>query len=186
MMALSNIQQGRGVYSPSFAHPLPRRSAQLSFAPARQSDTVHFSEKAMELAQKNQEAMDPGKPNADMGISEKDLPIEAFSLPDWYADLMSDYSRVDDQLGIPYADSRRARYDSLSSTGKKNLSEYNNTLTKYFQEALENAGIRGPVDYYTSIVQNKERSEEVHQAVKQRLGNDSRAMELMRYFGISL
>ncbi|MBI9087856.1 MAG: hypothetical protein JEZ12_01410 [Desulfobacterium sp.] len=186
-MALSGIPSAQGVYSPHLGQKNTRRPAQTPVIPTtRESDTVSFSGKAKEMAQKDQTTMATGEPDTSMGLSANDLPLEAFSLPQWYADLFTDYTNLDLKVGQPYAGSNQARYDSLPSKEKNMISEYGDTLTKYFQEELKDAGIRGPVDYYTSIVQNKEKSEEVHQAMKQRLADDPRAMELMQHFGISL
>jgi hypothetical protein len=151
------------------------------------SDTVKISAQAKELAQNDQEIQNHSGHSDFAGtISDQNLPLEAFSIPGWYGDLSSDYIMLDTQLGIKYSESNRARYDSLSSSDKSDLSEYQTTLHKYFQEGLQQQGIESPADYYKNIVQNQKASEELHQIIQQSLASDSRAMELMKQFDIPL
>jgi hypothetical protein len=114
------------------------------------------------------------------------LPLEAYSLPGWYADLLPDYCIVEAKLGTPYAESNTARYDSLSTKEKNELAEYAGLLHQYFKDGLQSKGIEGDEEYYHSIVLNQQVSGEVHQSVRQKLAQNPRAMELMEYFNISL
>ena len=141
---------------------------------ASQSDVVEISQKAKELARRAN------------GSSETDLPLEAYSLPKWYADLSSDLLLVDTELGVSYPESNRARYDALSRREKRDLAEYQGKLDAYFQESLKEFGIETTLDYYHQIVLDPAKSEEVHQAVKQKLSGDEQAMRLMERFGIAL
>ncbi len=117
--------------------------------------------------------------------SEEDLLIEGYAIPGWLSHLFTDYARVDDEIGIRYPQSRAAQYDSLSGKAKANLGEYQGELLKCFQEELKEQGIRSSVDLYQSIILDKEKSEEVHQAVRQRLADDSITSKFMKDFGIT-
>ncbi len=75
--------------------------------------------------------MDTGR-----AVSDQNLPLEAFALPGWYADLNLDYVIVVSELGVKYSEAHRARYDALSSIDKGDFPEYQNTLQKHFQEGF--------------------------------------------------
>ena len=150
-------------------------------APTSRPDSVEISQDAKELAQKSAAAQS--------GVSEdaaRDLPLEAYSLPQWYADLSSDLVMVDTELGVPYPESRMARYDALSRQEKEALAEYQGKLHNYFLEGLQEFGIESRADYYRQIVQDPVKNEELHQAVRQKLSGDGQALRLMEYFGIPL
>lgn len=189
-MIISGIQSIQNVYRTPLAqeNSTTRLTEPLNDR-TMESDTVHISEKANELAlkdqaeKKGQEKIITGQPDA--GISDKDLPLEAYSLPGWYGDLSTIYNKVDQKLSVPYPDTIGALRDKLSPREKDEVFEYSGTLSKYFREEVKALGIETTEDYYKSIVQNKEMSELLHQAVRQRLANDSRAMELMQKFGVS-
>lgn len=137
-------------------------------------DTVEISQEAKDLAA------------GSSGAGGQDLPLEAYSIPEWYAELMTDYTRVDTEIGVPYLESRAAKYDALSGGEKADLSEYLGKLHEYFQEELRARGIETTEDYYERIVRDQQNSEEVHQAVRQKLMGDERAMHMAEYFGVSV
>ncbi|NLA74234.1 MAG: hypothetical protein GX846_01955 [Deltaproteobacteria bacterium] len=78
------------------------------------------------------------------------------------------------------------KYNSLSSKKKAELNEFTDTVLKYINEELKNHGINDRVDYYTRFIQDDELSKQVQRAVTDRLADNSRVMELMESFGISL
>lgn len=185
-MSVSGIQSWFNVaYQTVYQQKSSRNYQESYFNSTRKSDTVHISEEAKALSQNSQAEKNVQASSAN-GRTDEDLPLEAYSLPKWYADWVSDYMYVDDEIGISYSDSRLARYDALSPKEKKDLAEYHDTLHKYFQEELANNGVKTSADYYESIILDQKNSEDVHQAMKQRLSEDPRMMELMQYFGISL
>ena len=169
-MSILGVHSNQGICNPYFAQDESRHCASSPVDRTAKFDTVRISAQAKELAQ-----------NGD-----QNLPLEAFSLPGWYVDMSSDLVELDSQVGIKYSESNRARYDALSSSDKRDLAEYQDTLHKYFQEGLWQQGIESPSDYYKNIVQNQEASEELHQVVRQSIASDSRAMELMDLFNITL
>jgi hypothetical protein len=172
-MAIAGIQIFQNTYAPF--NTSKRVAATPQESAATQTDTVRISQEAKSLQAGSEEK-----------ASEQDLPVEAYSLPKWYGELSSDLLMVDTEIGISYAESNSARYDALSGAEKKDLSEYQDKLHTYFQEELRNHGIESSADYYNQIVRDPEKSEEVHQAVKQKLLADTRAMQLMQYFDIAL
>lgn len=174
-MSISGIQFIQSIYEQSASSAAFAKMAETRQEPASpQSDTVRISQEARNRATNTAGAMASGQ----------DLPLEAYSLPKWYADLSSDLTMVDTEIGIPYSQSRAARYDALSAREKKGLAEYQGTLHRYFREELDARGIESAEDYYNQIVLDPETSEEVHQAVLQKLESDARAVQLMEYFGI--
>ena len=146
-----------------------------------QSDTVQISEKAKAFVQKAQD---------DTTISEKDkiLPLEAYALPGWMGDFIPQHAIMDTELGQPYLESNSYLTDSLSSVEKDALSEYMQKLFTFYTDASERKGIEGSEDYYNSIVLNQKPglSEELHQAVYQRLIEDPRMMKLAQRFGVTI
>jgi len=178
------IHSSQGRYNSYFTQKNSSLSIASPNAGATKSDTVQISAQAKELAGNIQS--NHSQVGTSRAVSDQNLPLEAFSLPGWYTDLNSDYVMVDSELGTKYSESNRARYDTLSSKDKNDLSEYQNTLQKHFQEGLQQLGIESPADYYKNIVLNQQGSEELHQVVHQSLAADSRAMELMKQFGITL
>ena len=175
-MAISNILANSSV-SPSSA--VTYNNSNSSSKPrdilTNGKDTLTLSQKARTLSNEN----------VSSGDANNSLPLEAYALPDWLANLQTDYTRVDSEIGISYTESQAARYDSLSNSDKEKLHEYQSILNDYFQEALHNRNINNSVDYYHSFVKDDLMSEEVHQDVRQRLDQNSRAVELMQLFGIT-
>lgn len=144
-----------------------------------QSDTVKISGKAKAFVQKAQ---------GHSTISEQDkiLPVEAYSLPGWMGDFIPQHVMVDTKLGQPYLESNSYLRDSLSSAERDDLSEYMQNLRTFYMDESERRGMEGVEDYYNSIVLNQKPglSEELRQAVQQRLNEDPRMMELARHFGV--
>jgi hypothetical protein len=146
-----------------------------------QSDTVQISEKAKTFVQKAQD---------DTTISEQDkiLPVEAYSLPGWMGDFIPQHAIMDSELGQPYLESNSYLRDSLSSAEEDDLSEYMQNLFTFYKDESERRGIEGKEDYYNSIVLNQKPglSEELRQAVYQRLIEDPRMMKLAQDFGVTI
>ncbi len=186
-MSVSTVQPGQGAYSPYSTQQTSNRSIESSFNSTAKADTVHISEKAKE---QQTEKSATGQLDTATEISYNDLPIEAFSLPEWFAKWIPDECKL--ELGelapiSPYDPpftSSFTPYKPLNSS--KELTEYVDVLCNYFQETLRDNGIESNLDYYKSIVIDKEKSEEVHQSMKKRLADDTRVMELMQTFDITL
>ena len=95
---------------------------------------------------------------------------------------------ADTKLGQPYLESNSYLRDSLCSAEKEDLSEYMQNLRTIYMDESERKGIEGLEDYYNSIVLNKKTglSEELRQAVHQRLIEDPRMMKLAQHFGVTI
>ncbi len=186
-MGISAVQSGQGVYSPDFAQKSSKHSSELPFSRTTETDTVNISEKAKALSQKAQAAkIAAEQPDPATEISYDDLPLEAFSLPGWFAEWSPDEAVLSFEVGLSLSAPHYARNDSLNSERQDELGEYLDILYECFQEELDNHGIKNSVDYYKSVFLDKEKSEEVHQSMKKRLADDLRAMELMQSFGRTL
>ena len=186
-MGISGIQAGQHIYEALTPTSTSERASETSQKTiATHTDTVQISQEAKNLSVNSSAATNNSQAGLAGESSEQKLPVEAYALPDWYSDLLSDLTLLDDEIGISYAQSRAAQYDALSSAEKNDLAEYYDTLHTYFQEELSARGIGSGIDYYNQIILDQETSEEVHQAVKQKLLSDARAMQVMEYFGISV
>ena len=185
-MSITGIQAVRNVYESLASANAARCMAETpQNSTSQQTDTAQISQEAKDLAKNNSDAAINGQAQLAEESSEEDLPLEAYSLPKWYAELSSDLLLLDSEVGIPYSQSRRAKYDALSSREKKDLAEYQDKLHSCFQEELHARGIDDSRDYYEQVVLDPANSEEIHQAVKEKLLDDARAVQLMEYFGIA-
>ncbi len=175
-MKISLIQTAQKISSYMPTENYGNNVAKQSTTEGNKQDSVNISEEAKAAYQANQY-----KTN----IEEDNLPLEAYSLPGWYADLLSDYTLADTKIGTSYQDSNQARYDSLTQQEKNNLKEYNDTLHTFFVDALHSRNINNNQDYFHNIVQNDKISESVHQEIDQQINNSPRMLELMNQFGIT-
>ena len=186
-MSISGIQSGQNVCNNLFASNAAKPLDQNQFGNILAPDKVQISNDARELAQKAQEerrtqAMtNTGQPE----IPEGALPMVAYSIPGWMGEFTPRHAMADQTIGQKYCDSNGALRDSLSPAGKEDLGEYMHTLHETYQSELKDRGIETKLDYYQNIVQDKNLSEQVHQAVRERLAANPRAMELMQEFGIN-
>ena len=121
-------------------------------------DTVTISQKAKELSSSN-------------------LPIEAFSLPDWFSDYIPKESILSGELGSN---------NLQTNSNNPKLGLYNDKLFSFLREELENSGIENSVDYYQSFLNDNELNEQVHQAVRNRMVEDDQFTELANYFNIKI
>ncbi len=118
-------------------------------------------------------------------MTEEDLPVEAYALPKWAESWISPLTQVSAELGSnsSWTDSRR---EQLSAGEEKELAEYTGIVQEYLSRGLRENGVDSTVEYYTDILLNPEKSEKVHQEVREMLAGDPRAMELMEKFHASL
>lgn len=190
-MSISGIQPCQGAYAASFSQRGSKCSCESSTGKPIAPDSVEISDKAKELAQQAQAERAQGQiatGQPDGATADKVLPLEAYSIPGWMGDFTPQHSAVDVKIGQTYAGSNAELYDSLSPNEKDDLSEYMHTLHTFYMEEKGSRGINTNEEYYNAIVLNQQPglSEEIHQAVRQRLAADSRAMELMQHFGVTL
>ncbi len=143
------------------------------------------------------------------------LPLEAYSLPDWYAPYIPPSSMLSGEINHAFFEkadkyakdgvvSEREKAELQAALrndpihqarlGKERfrakysdeLNEYHGLLNTYFKEALAENGIESSSQYYEKVVLDKQSSATVHQSMHQRLANDPRALELMNLLGASL
>lgn len=144
------------------------------------SDRVNISQEARDLSK---EAQHGGSSSGFM--LPNGLPLEAYSLPSWYADMSTGFFVLEEgMVGKPYSESKMSEYESLSSGVRSKVDKYEKTLVTTFESKLKEFGIEGTKDYYESVILNKEKSEEIHQAVKKELESDPEIKKIMNYFGI--
>ena len=184
-MVISGIQSGQEVYRTLFTRENSMPPSEPSTVEGKASDTVQISEEARELARKDQAEKEQEKTAA---VQDRELPLEAYSIPGWMGDLMPGHVKLDSQLGQSYSDSNAALRDSLSPSDKNDLDEYMDTLYTIYEEESESRGIETAEDYYNAIVLNKDPAlgEELQQAVQQRLAENPRMTGLMTQFGVTL
>lgn len=170
---------GEAGYQDIFASP---NISNKQFGSMTESYSVNISETALGLS-RNSKA---GEMNTE--ISYENLPIEAFAFPEWFSKWIPDEAVLGDQVGLSLPNHGIQQSSNYALSGDKidELGEYVNKLLQYFQEELKNNGIEGDVGYYASAFKNKETSEIIHQAVKNRIFDDLRARELMQSFGKNL
>ena len=158
-----------------------------------------------------QEALDAAVDQEQSAI----LPVEAYSLPDWYADLIPEQCMLTPSINYAYwnqvevfaadgtissqeqavlksmRENDTARQTELENAAwrdghRQELSEYFSILHEYFVEALRENDIQGPEDYYENMVLNQAGSEQVGRSFMERLTADPRALELMEELKITL
>jgi hypothetical protein len=145
---------------------------------------------------------------------EENLPVEAYSLPDWYADLTPKQCILNPCINHAYwnqveafgadgtisheeqavlasmRENDTARQTELENEAwrwehREELSEYFGLLNGYLREALDENGIEGAAAYYENVVLNPAGSEQVRQSFMDRLNANPRALELMESLGVS-
>jgi len=197
-MSISGIQSGQEVYGNLFAQgnsetaECSKDHCQSSTVRNPPSDTVQISGTARELALQKQEAMRArhmttrSQPAA--AATDKVLPMEAYSIPGWMGDFGLKYNLADTTIGMRYVDSNAYKYDQLSSHEKAEVNEYSSTLAKFYREEEKSRGIETREDYYNAIIldQRPGLSEEMRQAIQQRLAENPRMLELMHKYSAQL
>ncbi|HIJ91472.1 MAG: hypothetical protein OEV89_12450 [Desulfobulbaceae bacterium] len=217
-MAISGIQSGQEVYRTPFAQESSMRPSEPSIVRYTESDTVLISEEAKELAKKDYPEKNQGKiatGQMDAAIQDKDLPLEALSLPSWYGNYVPNAMTVTHSISHEFWDmvGELTKDNSLSDEDrsqiknylqndpihqvnlakdefrrqfKNEISEYMDSIGKYFQESLKENGVNSNSDYYKKVVLDKDNSEKVHQSMQKRIESDPRLLELAEILGIKL
>lgn len=111
-MDISNVCSGQGVAGSYAAQQRTSAAYASSTGKAAASDTVLISEEAKQLAQNAQTS------NNTAAITEDKRSIEAYSIPNWMGNLLTDLTMLEPKLGQPYSESKLAQYDALSSKDK--------------------------------------------------------------------
>jgi len=187
-VALSGIQSGQNVYNNLLASQGAKAQGPQTNDKTLKPDTVEISYEARARAEAAEVLKDipPGTYSEETGIPDVVREgLRMFSIPGWMGEFTPRHSEADKILGQPYSESNSALRDALSPSEKEDLSEYMHTLHQHYTDELRSRNL-------TNIEFNKIRfhedaslSEEVHQAVRQRLAADPRALELMQEFGVT-
>lgn len=86
-------------------------------------------------------------------------------------------------MTITNSTSSQSRYKTISNSDRHGLLEYNDIVYNYFTEILHDKGFQ-PSHSSISVEQHTKEVEAIHLEVQQKLQDDPRAVELMKYFGI--
>lgn len=151
------------ISSVSYIDPFPAiNSSKISQTKATSTN------EAMDIVNISQEAKE---------LSSNNLPVEAFSLPDWLSEYIPKESIVSGELGSN---------NLQTNSNNPKLGLYNDKLLSFLREELQNIGIENSVDYYQSFLNNNELNEQVHQAVRNRMLEDDQFTELANSFNIKI
>ncbi len=166
----------------------------------RKGDFGTFLERAC-----NGEEAGADSPQASTG----ELPLEAFSLPPWFADMMpgkgipldlsvARYAMAltrdgemshQDRMDLEAFKQKNAAHQAFLAQGRfqrqyaDEISEYQTTLDRMFQDVLDRFGITDQRAYYEKLILDPVTSEAVHQEVKAGLETDERFMALAKVLG---
>ncbi len=88
------------------------------------------------------------------------------------------------KLGMRADTDRSAAYANLSPDQKEDLSEYLSTVSEYYREVRDAAGIESNYEFRTSIKNNEILRNDIHQSIKNLMLSDSRTVELMNELGV--
>ena len=101
-------------------------------------------------------------------------------LSDEDKNILRNYLRND-----PIHQERLAKEEFRQKYGDE-LSEYSALLNEYFNEALRESGVRegSREDYYEMVILDKNKSEDIHQTMLEKVENDPRFQALMEILGI--
>ncbi len=181
-MSVSEVLTGQDVYRfSSVSHNTKERIETL--VQSKKYDSIHISKKAKELSQE----MQANKSETGSKKSDKILPLEAYSMPQWYADLFSKtipYTYAS-YAEIGFSSQYVPRNDSFDSKPEA-TKEYSEKLRMMFREELKEWGIESDEDYYKDVILNKEKSEEIHQSLLKKLKEDKRMCQLIDSLGIKV
>jgi len=115
----------------------------------------------------------------------KNYPLEAYSIPGWFADLTGGYTTITARIGDSYEESRTG-YDKLSRSDQKLYDEYHAILDDAFHNGLDMIGVSEDIGkYYNDFVKNADNQQLVRESIYDRLESNPRAVELMDHFGIT-
>jgi len=147
---------------------------------AATSDSVQISDEAKQLSQSPQMTK-----STTSSLDESNLPLEFFAVPKWMLGWTSEQTSQDltPPKGLPLGLNTSAVIDVEFSPEAK---EYMTKLGEYFHQTLKSQGVTTHLDYYNNVLKDQESSENIRLAMKERLAEDPRMMELMEFFNIDL
>ena len=213
-MSISGIQSVQDVYAATFEPKTSKLPINTTIGQTAESDTVYISDKAKELAQKDQAETNQGNVVNDQSDSDiNDLPLEALALPSWYADYLPDALKLTPKINHDYwdlvADLTKDNYLSddertqlrnyllndpihqerlakteFMSQYKDELSDYMELIENFRRESYEENGVFSITDYYEKAFLDEDNNEKIYQSFQERIENSPRALELMEILGI--
>ncbi|PLX94239.1 MAG: hypothetical protein C0620_06405 [Desulfuromonas sp.] len=135
-----------------------KTSTDLTATTATQGDTVTISDEAKAIEQASQS-------------------LEAYRLPDWYADMLPLARTIDlsqQQIGAPYRETQAYTFSQLSQEDQQSINDYSGKLLTFFHDEVARLTEDGSADY----VQIRD-SEALQQAVMARFESDPAANALL-------
>lgn len=184
IMDVMGIQSGRNAYAAAFGKTGDERMNAASAGGGDVAKAAMFEENMRNaLGRDNEGQPDDAEKNAAWGADEQ-YPLEAYRIPNWYAELTGGYTMLTAKIGSRGADSQTG-YSRLCSAEQRKYDEYMDILSGYYRDALAEAGIsKDTGDYYHNLLQNPATQEQARKSLYEHLSDDPRAMELMRHFGV--
>jgi len=171
-MDISHIQSSKSIQNPYLLKNRSPISTSLAAQKTGLADTVNISNEARLMFESSQKTQ-VSKPNQ--------IPLEAYAVPDWLADLTPAELEVDISSLEAFHNSTMG-YSNLQNSTKEKLSEYMDTILQYYHDAIRDQGI----DVDPEIIRDQETDEALQRDVYQRISEDERTMALMHEFGLSL
>ncbi|GEM_PF-1328209 len=207
-MSISGIQSGQNAYEISRTQS-SSKATELSASSRAGGDSVTISKEARELS-----AVAQAGKGTEVFNEEGDLPLEAYSMPDWYGEYVPDACILSPEIDYEYwdlveeytadgflSDDERSKLGSYLDNDPKHqaelekiayrqknrneIHEYFTLLDGHFRASLEENGINSSQEYYDSVVKDAAGSEKVRQSMAERIENDPRVLELMDILGVS-
>ncbi len=149
------------------------------------TDTVTISDAAREKNQNSvtQESGQIFSGNYQLWLDDGSENTELMYIPEEFSDLYP-YVVEPVKLGMRADTDRSAAYANLSPDQKEDLSEYLSTVSEYYREVRDAAGIESNYEFRTSIKNNEILRNDIHQSIKNLMLSDSRTVELMNELGV--
>lgn len=181
-MNISAVQSRQCAYGANYAQGTSKSAAKSVSGRFAGADSVNISDEAkvMAVKAKVEQGGQVKDGTAPTDASTGDLKEELMYFPEAYHDLFPDTVIVC-EIGAPTYTG-----PTLTAEQVKDQNEYIDMLSKFYREERNNQGIYSTEDYLNQTKNNDKLSNEIHQAIRNRLAADPHAMELMqRVFSVS-
>jgi len=144
-----------------------------------QGEKVTISDEAKAALAKSKSAYDEIANNPDPNIS-----VKQYAIPDWLASTMED---VDSLPGHPnYNSGAISNTNKLSSADQGIRNEYSSLVLSHYQNVLKDNGVNTQEDHYNALINDKSKSEKLHQQFKDSISSDKRLSEIIQQLGIQI
>lgn len=169
-MNITGTQSTQSIYE-SYSQQNSKPAARSTPKSTANTDSVSISDAAKDIA-KN------GPYQLWDGYADKDL----MCLPEEFCPYVLEPAK----LGMKLDPDRSAAYGRLSAGEREDLSEYISAVSKCCHEERNARGIQNQLDFQALIKNDNELSNDIHQAIRERMLADPRTVELMKEFEIAL